>query len=54
MLGERALSDTHKLRLPADLLAELQRQGPRPKNDFRVHGWKPSLFARLLSWFKKG
>lgn len=51
MLGERTLADTSKLRLPAELLAELQRRGPGPKDDFRVAGWKPSLFGRFLGLF---
>jgi hypothetical protein len=49
MLGNRALTETTtKLRLPADLLAELQRRGPRPNGDLHVPGWKPSFFNRLL------
>jgi hypothetical protein len=52
MLGNRALSDTtSKLRLPADLLAELQRRGPSAKSDLRVEGWKPSFFGRFLNLF---
>jgi hypothetical protein len=53
MLGDRALTSdtTTKLRLPADLLAELQRRGPTPKGDFRVDGWKPSFFRRIFELF---
>lgn len=51
MLGNRALSDTSKFRLPEDLLAELQRRGSSLKNDFRVDGWKPSLIGRFMELF---
>jgi hypothetical protein len=54
MLGSRALSDTSKqLRLPADLLAEVQRRGPVRKDDLRVEGWKPSILRRLLALFSR-
>jgi len=42
-----SLTDTSTLKLPAELLAELKRHA-RPKTDFRVEGWKPSLLERLL------
>ena len=35
-----------KLKLPADLLAEVSRRG-KIKPDFLVEGWKPSLLERL-------
>jgi hypothetical protein len=35
-----------KLKLPADLLAEVGRRG-KIKPDFLVEGWKPSLLERL-------
>ena len=40
MLGNHAMTSdtTTKLRLPADLLAELQRRGPGPKGDLRIDG----------------
>lgn len=41
------MSDTSTLKLPAELLAELKRHA-KHKTDFRVEGWKPSLFDRLL------
>lgn len=52
MLGNRAVlsETTTKLRLPADLLAELQRRGSRPDGDLHVPGWKPSFFHRLLDF----
>lgn len=49
MLADSALTDNSKLRLPADLISELQRRGPVPKTDLRVEGWKPSFFGRLLA-----
>jgi hypothetical protein len=49
MLADRAMADTSKLQLPADLLAELQRRGPTPKVDMRVDGLKTrSFLTRLL------
>jgi len=51
MLADRAMADTSKLQLPADLLAELQRRGPTPKDDMRVDGWKPSLLGRFVELF---
>ena len=35
-----------KLQLPADLVAEVSRRGAA-RTDFRVEGWKPTLFERL-------
>jgi hypothetical protein len=42
------MADTSTLKLPAELLAELKRH-TRPKNDFRVESFKPSLLERLLA-----
>ncbi|HEY8509484.1 MAG TPA: hypothetical protein VIL32_14060 [Steroidobacteraceae bacterium] len=42
-----ALAETTKLQLPPDLLAELQKLGPKRPNDLSVEGWKPSLFTRI-------
>jgi len=44
------MSDTATLKLPAELVAELKRYA-KPKTDFRVEGWKPSLLERLLGIF---
>jgi hypothetical protein len=44
------MADTSTLKLPAELLAELKRHA-KPKNDFRVESFKPSLFERLLGIF---
>jgi hypothetical protein len=44
------LADTSTLKLPAELLVELKRQG-KQKPDFNVEGWKPSLMERLLGIF---
>ena len=41
------MADTATLKLPAELLAELKRHA-KPKTDYRVEGWKPSLLERLL------
>lgn len=41
------MADTSTLKLPAELLAELKRH-TRPKADFRVESFKPSLLERLL------
>lgn len=51
MHAEHQLADTATLKLPVELLAELKRQAPKPHNDFRVEGWKPSLLERLLGVF---
>jgi hypothetical protein len=51
MLADRAMTDNSRLQLPADLLSELQRRGPAPRDDWKVDGWKPSLLTRLLSLF---
>ncbi len=50
MSAEPALAETSKLKLPPELLAELQRQGPVVRNDLTVEGWKPSLLGRLVEW----
>ena len=42
------MADTSTLKLPAELLAELKRHTTKPKNDFRVESFKPSLLERLL------
>ena len=44
------MSDTATLKLPDELLAELKRYA-KPKNDFRVESFKPSLIERLLGIF---
>jgi hypothetical protein len=41
------LADTSTLKLPAELLAEVKRH-VKPKTDFRVESFKPSLLERLL------
>lgn len=42
------MADTSTLKLPAELLAEIKRHHARPKTDFRVESFKPSLLERLL------
>ena len=53
MLVDRALTDNSRLQIPADLLSELQRRGPSHREDWKVEGWKPSFFARLLALFTR-
>ena len=40
--------ESRQLDLPQDLLMEVNRKGVKPKTDFRVEGWKPSLLGRLV------
>jgi hypothetical protein len=48
MYAEPATVEVPKLNLPADLLTEVSRRGSANRTDFRVEGWKPSLFGRLF------
>jgi len=48
MHAEPATVEVPKLNLPPDLLTEVKRRG-KAKTDFRVEGWKPSLFGRLVA-----
>jgi hypothetical protein len=47
MHAEPLTVELPKLELPPDLVTEISRRGSS-KTDFRVEGWKPSLFARLV------
>ncbi len=47
MHAEPATVEVPQLKLPPDLLTEVKRRGST-KTDFRVEGWKPSLFGRLV------
>lgn len=47
MHAEPATVEVPKLNLPPELLTEVSRRGSN-KTDFRVEGWKPSLFGRLV------
>jgi len=47
MHAEPATVEVPQLKLPADLLTEVKRRGSA-KTDFKVEGWKPSLFGRLV------
>jgi hypothetical protein len=49
MHAEHRLSDTASLKLPEGLLADIRRHSKKSEPDFRVEGWKPSLFERLLA-----
>jgi len=48
MHAEHAMAESSKLNLPQDLVTEVKRHGAVRKTDFRVEGWKPSLFGRLV------
>lgn len=48
MHAEPATVEVPQLKLPPDLLNEVTRRGSA-KTDFRVEGWKPSLFGRLVA-----
>jgi len=48
MQPEPATVEVPQLNLPADLLKEVSRTGKASRTDFRVEGWKPSLFERLV------
>jgi hypothetical protein len=48
MHAEHATAESPKLDLPEDLVTEVNRRGGPRKTDFRVEGWKPSLFGRLV------
>jgi hypothetical protein len=41
--------DTHKLVLPPELLAEVQRRGLRPRSDLHVEQLRPPLLQRVLA-----
>jgi hypothetical protein len=47
MTNEEITTEAPQLKLPPDLLAELSRRTSKPQTDFRVDGWKPSLFERV-------
>jgi hypothetical protein len=48
MHAEPATVEVPQLKLPPDLLSEVSRRAST-KTDFRVEGWKPSLFGRLVA-----
>ena len=43
-----------ELKLPKDLLTEVQRHMPARRGDFRVEGWNPSLFAKMFGFLGRG
>jgi hypothetical protein len=53
MMTEEATAEVPQLKLPADLLAEVNRHIKAGKTDFRVDALKPSLLERLSSLFGK-
>jgi hypothetical protein len=51
MHAEPATVEVPVLKLPPDLVTEVGRHGAsvaKRRNDFRVEGWKPSLFGRIV------
>jgi hypothetical protein len=51
MYAERDLAETAELQLSPALLAAV-KHGKRPQpEDFRVEGWTPSLFGRVVDLF---
>lgn len=48
MQPEPATVEVPQLNLPADLLKEVSRNGRTNRTDFRIEGWRPSLFDRLV------
>ena len=50
MHADPATAEVPVLKLPPDLVTELNRQGTgkRKRDDLRVEGWKPSLFGRMV------
>jgi hypothetical protein len=52
MQAERALSDTAKLELPKDLVAEMSRRATARTDEFyHVEAFKPSFFGRIAALF---
>ena len=47
MHADDATVETPTLKLPPDLLNAVGRHATR-KTDYRLEGWKPSLFGRLI------
>jgi hypothetical protein len=54
MQAPPALSDTATLKVPPELLAASRRCGNDRPPDFRVEGWKPTLWERLARLFGRG
>jgi hypothetical protein len=51
MISEDVTTETQKLNLPADLLAEVARRKDKRQSNFHVEGLKPSLLERLAQMF---
>ena len=43
----------HELKIPKDLLAEVQNRLPATRGDFHVEGWKPSLMSRMFGFLDR-
>lgn len=48
MHADEATVENPTLKLPPDLLHAVGRHAMRHKTDYRLEGWKPSLFGRLI------
>ena len=50
MHADSVTTEVPTLQLPHDLVTEVSKRASsaKAKNDFRVEGWKPSLFGRLV------
>ncbi|HEX3836582.1 MAG TPA: hypothetical protein VHW25_06415 [Steroidobacteraceae bacterium] len=43
-----------ELKLPKDLISEVQRHIPTGRGDFQVEGWKPSLVSKMFGFLDRG
>ncbi len=51
MHADSATAEVPALKLPPELVTELTKRASKPKHDFRVEGWKPSLLGRVVELF---
>ena len=51
MTADDASLESPQLKLPAELLAEVNRRAAAQKTDFRVEGWRPTLLERIARLF---
>jgi hypothetical protein len=54
MQARPTLADTATLKLSPELLAAAKRCGKDRPLDFKVEGWKPTLWERLARLFGRG
>ena len=48
MHADSATAEVPALKLPPELVTELTKRASKPRHEFSVEGWKPSLFGRLV------